>query len=97
VTFYDGTDFNADVVKWNIEQVLNPDTKSSARSFLLSIDRVETPDPLTARVVLKEPSAAVLTDLGGRGGTMIPRSAVEKLGKEFGSKPVGTGPFQFVQ
>lgn len=97
VKFHDGTDFNAEVVKWNIERVLNPDVKSTARSFLLSIDRVETPDPLTARFVLKEPNAALMGLLGGRGGAMVSRAAVEKLGKEFGSRPVGTGPFQFVE
>jgi|DewCreStandDraft_2_1066082.scaffolds.fasta_scaffold00195_37 peptide/nickel transport system substrate-binding protein len=97
VKFHDGSPFDAETVRWNIERVKDPDLKSTARASFLNVDRVETLDPLTARFVLKEPSAAVLSDLGGRGGTMIPRGAAEKLGKEFGSKPVGTGPFQFVQ
>src|SRR5262245_19245878 len=34
VKFHDGTDFNADVVKWNVERILNPETKSPQRSQL---------------------------------------------------------------
>ncbi len=97
VKFHDGTAFDAAAVKFNIERVLDPDLKSTARAFLLSIDRVETPDAATARFVLKEPDAALLGLLGGRGGAMVSPTAVQKLGKEFGSKPVGTGPFQFVE
>ena len=34
VKFHDGTDFNADVVKWNLERILDPQTKSPQRSQL---------------------------------------------------------------
>jgi peptide/nickel transport system substrate-binding protein len=97
VKFHDGSPFDAETVKWNIQRVQDPDLKSTARASMLIVDRVETPDPATARFILKSPDAALMSDLGGRGGTMVSRTAVEKLGKEFSSKPVGTGPFQFVE
>jgi ABC-type transport system substrate-binding protein len=98
VKFHDGTDFNAEAVKYNMERILDPAMKATWRSQLIAIDRVETPDPFTARLVLKEPNAALFTALGGiYGNGIVSRAAVEKWGKEFTSHPVGTGPFIFDQ
>jgi ABC-type transport system substrate-binding protein len=95
VTFHDGTPFNADVVKWNIQRVQDPATKSVARPTFINVDTVETPDDSTVKLKLKEPNAALLTLLSGRGGVMVSRTAVEKYGDQFRSHPVGTGPFAF--
>ncbi len=95
VQFHDGSPFNADVVKWNIERVQNADTKSVARPTFLGVDSIETPDEHTVKLTLKAPNAALLTLLSGRGGAMVSRAAVEKLGDQFRSRPVGTGPFIF--
>lgn len=95
VQFHDGSPFDSEIVAWNIERVKDPDTKSTARSTFLVVDRVETPDPQTARFILTEPSAGLLSLLGGRGGAIVSRQAVETLGEEFRSTPVGTGPFAF--
>lgn len=98
VKFHDGTDFDAEAVKYNLTRILDPATRSAARSNLLDIDRVEAPDKQTARFILKSPNAALLTALGTvYGAGMASRIAVEKWGKEFTSHPVGTGPFVFDQ
>jgi peptide/nickel transport system substrate-binding protein len=96
VKFHDGTDFNAEAVKWNLTRILDPATKSAARSSLTDIDRIEAPDQNTVRLVLKQPNAAILTSLGTvYGGGMASPTAVQKSGKDFTSHPVGTGPFVF--
>lgn len=98
VKFHDGTDFDAEAVKWNFTRILDPATKSAARSNLVDIDRVETVDKQTAKFVLKSPNATLLTSLGTvYGAGMASPTAVQKWGKEFTSHPVGTGPFVFDQ
>ncbi|MGI8553925.1 MAG: ABC transporter substrate-binding protein [Dehalococcoidia bacterium] len=98
VQFHDGTPFNADAVKWNLTRILDPATKSVGRSYLTDVDHVETPDQSTVCLILKQPNATLIYFLGGVYGVgMVSPTAQQKSGKEFGSKPVGTGPFSFVE
>ncbi len=97
VRFHDGTDFNADVVRWNVERMVNPATGSIRRSELGNIKSVDVLDSHAVRLNLKEPDAALLATLTDRAGIMVSRAAVEKHGKDFARNPVGTGPFQFVE
>ncbi|MGH7069990.1 MAG: ABC transporter substrate-binding protein, partial [Acetobacteraceae bacterium] len=96
VKFQDGTDFTADVVKWNIDRRLDPAVGSPQRKELASIiDSVEVVDPATVTFHLKEPSPVLLSLLGERPGFMVSPAAAKKYGQDFGSHPVGTGPFLF--
>jgi|GEM_PF-534720 len=94
IKFHDGSDFTAEDVKWNLERIINPATMANPRSDLASIERVEVVNTHEAVLRLKEPSAPLLTNLGDRGGMMLPRAAFERLGREkFIRNPVGTGAF----
>ncbi len=95
VTFHDGSPFNSEIVSWNIARVKDPATKSTARQSFLIVDKIETPDAMTARFTLTAPSAGLMNLLGGRGGAMLSRQGVEKHKDQFRSNPVGTGPFIF--
>jgi len=97
VKFHDGSDFTAEVVKWNVERMVNPATGSIRRSELGNVKSVDVLDSHTVRLNLKEPDAALLATLTDRSGMMVSRAAVEKHGKDFARNPVGTGPFQFVE
>jgi len=96
VKFQDGTDFNADAVKWNIDHRLDKEVASPQRQQLDPIiQSVEVVDPTTVAFNLKERSPGLLSLLGERPGFMISPTAAQKFGKDFGNHPVGTGPYVF--
>jgi peptide/nickel transport system substrate-binding protein len=89
--FHDGSDLTAADVKFTYESVLDQAFNSPFRAFYLSVDKVEATDKNTVTFTLKAPFAPFLSymDLA-----IVPEAAVQKLGKDFGTKPVGTGPFK---
>ena len=98
INFHDGTPFNAEAVKFNIDRVKNADTKSSAAGQMAIVDKVDVPDQLTAVFHLTAPDAALLTLLGDRGGQIVSPTAVNKVGNDaFDRAPVGTGAFTFAE
>jgi len=96
VKFHDGTDFNAEAVKWNIEHRLDKEVASPQRQQLDPIiASVEAIDATTVAFNLKQRSPGLLSLLGERPGFMISPTAAKKFGKDLGNNPVGTGPFVF--
>jgi ABC-type transport system substrate-binding protein len=94
VNFHDGTPFNAEAVKFNIERILDPATLATPRPSFTVIDSVDVLDELTVRFNLKRPWGAGLNMLADRGGVMSSPTAIKTFGKDYGWNPVGTGPFK---
>lgn len=103
VKFHDGSDFDAEAVKFNFERMLDEnhpfyDTGPFPLSFNFSaIDTVTAKDPLTVEFRLKEPFAPFLSNLAYPTGLIVSPAAVRQHGKDFGRHPSGTGPFRFVE
>jgi peptide/nickel transport system substrate-binding protein len=99
IKFTDGSDFNAEVVKWNLDRHIN--TATSVRNQdVRDITNIETPDPYTVRITLKSAFRPFLSKFAGGGaGYMLNPKAVEALGDRLASDAtnLGTGPFKFVQ
>jgi peptide/nickel transport system substrate-binding protein len=101
VKFHDGSDWNAEVAKFNIERLM--DEKSSARSFVASISSAEVVDPYTLKLNLKTPAGSLLSNLSqaADGRTfMISKAMAEKAGDKYGTSPettAGTGPMKLVE
>jgi peptide/nickel transport system substrate-binding protein len=98
VKFHDGTDFNAEAVKFNIERNLT-DKNTKRKSELDTITSVEVVDPYTVKFNLKAPFAPLLANLVDRAGMMVSPKAAQAGGEDFTRKPIdaGTGPFKFVE
>lgn len=83
-------------VKFSFERIMDPGTKSPYRSVLSNVETVAAPDPLTVRIVLRQPQSGFIFFLTEKLGWIVSKKAVEKFGAEFGTRPettVGTGPF----
>ncbi|MCM3763207.1 glutathione ABC transporter substrate-binding protein [Alkalihalobacillus oceani] len=105
VTFHDGSEFNADVVKANIDRVLDP-AIASPRSFLFDmISEVNVIDPYTVQFVTEYPFAPLPAHLAHNGGGMISPELIaadyeameagEEPGSVINNGPIGTGFFKF--
>lgn len=98
VVFQDGTPFNAEAVRANIERVVNPDTKSQKAVFLLgSFAAIEVVDEYTVVMRLSTPYAPFLDGLAQVYLGMASPSALAKWGADYQFHQVGTGPFRFVE
>lgn len=102
VKFQDGTDFNAEAVKFNVGRALDPTVRNPNRYYFADIDpsRIETPDPYTVVLHLKQPSPTLIPRLasGYGGAEMVSPTAVKKLGNDklgLGPFEAGTGPYIF--
>jgi peptide/nickel transport system substrate-binding protein len=98
VKFHDGTDLNADAVRFNFDRMAN-DPKSVRKGEVANIGSTEVVDPLTLKINLKQPDSTLLATLTDRAGMMISPAVVEKLGADLGNNATGagTGPYQFVE
>src|SRR5690242_14458749 len=77
VKFHDGTRFDANVAKWNIERRLDEKINSPSRPQLIEmIASVEAPNEGTLILNLKNPSPSLLGLLAQREGFMISPTAV---------------------
>src|SRR4029453_11666924 len=76
VKFHDGEAFTAEAAKYSIERHIN--MKGSFRKPELSaVDKVEAPDPLTLKLLLKQPFSPLLAQLTDRAGMMVSPKVAE--------------------
>jgi peptide/nickel transport system substrate-binding protein len=94
VKFHDGTDFNAEAAKFNLERHATL-PGSQRKSDIASLDKVEVVDPVTIRLTLQNPFSPFLAQLTDRAGMMVSPKAAQALGEKFGTQPVCAGPLKF--
>ena len=102
--FHDGTRVDAAAVKFSIDRLMDPATKSGMRSFYEPVHSVEVLGPLTVQVRLKQPYAFFLHMLAAyrTGLVLYSPTATQKFSLEERKqgKPgavVGCGPFRLVE
>ena len=104
VLFHDGTPADAAAVKFSIDRLKDPATKSGMRTFYDPVHSVEVVDPHTVQVRLKHPYAFFLHMLAAyrTGLVLYSPTATQKFTLEDRKqgKPeavVGCGPFRLVE
>jgi peptide/nickel transport system substrate-binding protein len=98
VTFHDGTEFNAEAVKFTFDRYQNGQG-SVRKSDLDSVSKIEVVDPAKIKLTLKAPNAPLLATLVDRAGMILSPAAIQKGGADFTRNPLGagSGAFKFVE
>ncbi len=108
VKFHNGREVTAGDFVYSFTRILDPKVGSGAAEVFLRVQGgkefaesrapnvrgLQALDRYTLRITLTESSTPFVTSLAVGAAKVIPREAVEELGKEFGRRPVGTGPFR---
>lgn len=95
VEFHDGTPFNAEAVKVNIDRLADPNNNLKRHSMVSVVDEVIVIDEYVVKVTLTEPFGAMLNNFAHPSVMMHSPKSLEEKGKDVGLHPVGTGPFKF--
>ncbi|HXZ37698.1 MAG TPA: ABC transporter substrate-binding protein [Thermodesulfobacteriota bacterium] len=110
VKFHNGRGMTADDVIWSYERIMSPKTASLSAGFVRvikgakdyedgkadKISGLRKIDNFTLEITMENPVDPAYT-LYEIGTGILPREEVEKKGFDFGSEPVGCGPFKFVK
>jgi peptide/nickel transport system substrate-binding protein len=95
VRFHDGSRLTTADVKYTIDTI-----RDKSKSYRLASDfsfmQVEIIDDLNLRIITDEPFSSLLLRLNYV--KIIPHAYVEKVGDaEFAAKPIGSGPYKFIE
>ena len=95
VKFHDGTAFDAEAVKFNLERAMTLE-ESARKGELRAIKSIEAVDPGTVKITLSEPFAPLFASLADRAGMMMSPTAIQAVDTAtFANAPVCSGPFKF--
>jgi ABC-type transport system substrate-binding protein len=96
VKFHDGTDFDAEAVKFNLDRYKS-DQRSNVKADMESVGSVEVTGKAQVTLKLSKPNSGMPNILTNRVGLMVsPKSIKDAPGGNVDRKPIGTGPFKFV-
>lgn len=96
VTFHDGTPFDADVAKRNLERFIGLGTKASGTvvEAVRGIASIDVLGPYEIRLNLKAPNGQMLYHLGGVAGMMASTASLTEGAYAATFKPIGAGPYK---
>ena len=96
IKFSDGTDYDANTVKFNVERSLAPSSGSGVKPILQTfLASTTVVDPLTVTFTLKQPWTGFSFLFTGALGLVASPAAIQKAGDNFNTSPgdAGAGPF----
>src|SRR6195256_5993011 len=100
VKFHNGEPFTAQSVKATIDYALDPATKShfTGAAYWGLVKEVQIVDDFTVRFVTKQPWPNLADSAASTNSLIMPAKALKELGpQKLAEKPIGTGPFRFVE
>ncbi len=93
VTFHDGKPLTAEDAAFSLRRAADP-KRSSFSGDYSDVASIDTPDPMTVRLVLRRPVPSLPSLVANyHGGMIVPAHLADAPG--FAQSPVGTGPFAF--
>src|SRR5512132_2350835 len=98
VKFHNGEPFDAQSVKATMEYLQDPNNKSHYAAYWKLVKEVQVVDPYTVRFVAEKPWPSLIDRVSLTDFLVMPAKALKELGPaKLGEKPIGTGPFKFVE
>ena len=100
VKFHDGTDFNAEAVKFNVDrQTINKTENMNYGDFVYGdVESCNVVDEYTVEFKMKKASTPFLNNLAmSLGAPIVSPTACEQYDNNLNEHPCGTGPYKFVR
>jgi len=111
IKFHNGREIDASDVKYSLERVTNPETRSPGAGFFNMIEGFDTwnngegeglsgvkaIDDKTVEITLNRPDATFGHVMALNFASVVPREAVEASGEDFGREPVGSGAYRLAE
>ncbi|HWO78504.1 MAG TPA: ABC transporter substrate-binding protein [Bacillus sp. (in: firmicutes)] len=97
VKFHNGDPLTAEDVKFSLERVMN-DQSLKEYPYFTQLSEVNVIDELTVEIITDGPMPTILPLLAKSGSDVLPKKYFEEVGlEEFQKKPIGSGPYKFVE
>ncbi len=87
-SFHNGSPVTSEDVKWTLEQVADEKSTAYMRGQFRGVERVETPDAKTVRIIMKQPTVTLPIWLASYEMPIVAKGTLERNGTG-----VGCGPF----
>lgn len=91
VKFHDGTDMNADDVKFSLDRARAEDSTNAQKALFAGIASVDVVDATTVAITLSQPNGGFITNMAWGDAVIVATESVANNA----TNPVGTGPFKF--
>lgn len=93
--FHDGTPVNAEAIKFTFDRLIDPELGAPGRGWIQPFTGSDLVDENTLVMHLDEPFSPLMSNIAVEYFGIVSPAGVETHGADFGTNPVGSGPWIF--